>query len=67
MLRNAMELGEQHREFGRPRHAGDRSSATFSERLQKLIMVALCEARYAVTKRQELNLTVKRFYYGKDS
>jgi hypothetical protein len=35
--------------------------------LQKLILVALLEARYAVLKRREFNRTIKRLYYGKDS
>jgi hypothetical protein len=35
--------------------------------LQKLILVALCEPRYAVMKRREFNRLVKRLYYGKDS
>ena len=35
--------------------------------LQKLILVALSEPRYAVMKRREFNRTVKRLYYGKDS
>src|SRR5260221_7420968 len=35
--------------------------------LQKLILVALSEARYAVMKRRAFNRTVKRLYYGKDS
>ena len=35
--------------------------------LQKLILVALCEPRYAVMKRREFNRTIKRLYYGKDS
>ncbi len=34
--------------------------------LQKLILVALSEARYAVMKRRAFNRTVKRLYYGKD-
>jgi hypothetical protein len=35
--------------------------------LQKLILVALLEARYAVLKRRESNRTIKRLYYGNDS
>ena len=35
--------------------------------LQKLILVALCEPRYAVMKRREFNRAIKRLYYGKDS
>ena len=35
--------------------------------LQKLILVALSEPRYAVMKRREFNRLVKRLYYGKDS
>jgi len=35
--------------------------------LQRLILVALSEARYAVMKRWAFNRTVKRLYYGKDS
>src|SRR5260370_26259323 len=35
--------------------------------LQKLILVALSEPRYAVMKRRAFNRTVKRLYYGKDS
>ena len=35
--------------------------------LQKLILVALSEARYAVMKRRAFNRTIKRLYYGKDS
>jgi hypothetical protein len=38
-----------------------------SVQLQKLILVALLEARYAVLKRREFNRTIKRLYYGKDS
>jgi hypothetical protein len=35
--------------------------------LQKLVMVALLEPRYAVMKRREFNRLIKRLYYGKDS
>jgi hypothetical protein len=35
--------------------------------LQKLILVALCEPRYAIMKRREFNRLIKRLYYGKDS
>jgi hypothetical protein len=35
--------------------------------LQRLILVALFEPRYAVMKRREFNRLVKRLYYGKDS
>jgi hypothetical protein len=35
--------------------------------LQKLILVALSEPRYAVMKRRSFNRTIKRLYYGKDS
>jgi hypothetical protein len=35
--------------------------------LQKLILVALSEARYAVMKYRAFNRLVKRLYYGKDS
>ena len=35
--------------------------------LQKLILVALSEARYAVMRRRAFNRTIKRLYYGKDS
>jgi hypothetical protein len=35
--------------------------------LQKLILVALSEPRYAVMKRRAFNRTIKRLYYGKDS
>jgi hypothetical protein len=35
--------------------------------LQKLILVALCEPRYAVMKRREFNRLIKRLYYCKDS
>src|SRR5260370_24849977 len=35
--------------------------------LQRLILVALLEPRYAVMKRREFNRTIKRLYYGKDS
>src|SRR5215469_8177836 len=35
--------------------------------LQKLILVALCEPRYAVMKRRQFNRLIKRLYYGKDS
>jgi hypothetical protein len=35
--------------------------------LQKLILVALCEPRYALMKRREFNRLIKRLYYGKDS
>jgi hypothetical protein len=35
--------------------------------LQRLILVALSEPRYAVMKRREFNRTIKRLYYGKDS
>jgi hypothetical protein len=35
--------------------------------LQKLILVALSEPRYAVMKRRAFNRTVKRLYWGKDS
>jgi len=35
--------------------------------LQRLILVALSEARYAVMKRRAFNRTIKRLYYGKDS
>jgi hypothetical protein len=35
--------------------------------LQKLILVALSEPRYAVMKRRAFNQLVKRLYYGKDS
>jgi len=35
--------------------------------LQKLILVALLEPRYAVMKRRELNRLIKWLYYGKDS
>jgi hypothetical protein len=35
--------------------------------LQKLILVALAEPRYAVMKRRAFNQTIKRLYYGKDS
>jgi hypothetical protein len=38
-----------------------------SVQLQRLILVALSEARYAVLKRREFNRTIKRLYYGKDS
>ena len=34
--------------------------------LQRLILVALLEPRYAVMKRREFNRTIKRLYYGKD-
>jgi hypothetical protein len=36
-------------------------------RLQKLILVALCEPRYAVMKRRAFNRTVRQLYYGNDS
>src|SRR5258705_3938473 len=35
--------------------------------LQKLILVALSEPRYAVMKRRAFNRTLKRLYWGKDS
>jgi hypothetical protein len=35
--------------------------------LQKLILVALSEPRYALMKRRAFNRTIKRLYYGKDS
>jgi len=35
--------------------------------LQRLILVALSEARYAVMKRRAFNRTLKRLYWGKDS
>ena len=35
--------------------------------LQRLILVALCEPRYAVMKRREFNRTIKRLYWGNDS
>jgi len=35
--------------------------------LQKLILVALSEPRYAVMKRREFNRTIKRLYWGNDS
>jgi hypothetical protein len=35
--------------------------------LQKLILVALSEARCAKMKRRAFNRTIKRLYYGKDS
>jgi hypothetical protein len=36
--------------------------------LQKLILVALCEARYAAMKRREFRRLIKRLYFGgKDS
>jgi hypothetical protein len=35
--------------------------------LQRLILVALFEPRYAVMKRRAFNRLVKRLYYGKDS
>jgi hypothetical protein len=35
--------------------------------LQKLILVALSEPRYAAMKRPAFNRLVKRLYYGKDS
>src|SRR6516165_3305885 len=35
--------------------------------LQKLILVALLEPRYAVMKRREFNRTIKRLYWGNDS
>jgi hypothetical protein len=35
--------------------------------LQRLILVALSEPRYAVMKRREFNRTIKRLYYGRDS
>jgi hypothetical protein len=35
--------------------------------LQRLILVALSEPRYAVMKRRAFNRTIKRLYYGKDS
>jgi hypothetical protein len=35
--------------------------------LQRLILVALFEPRYAVMKRREFNRLVKRLYYGNDS
>jgi hypothetical protein len=35
--------------------------------LQRLILVALCDPRYAVIKRRAFNGLVKRLYYGKDS
>ena len=35
--------------------------------LQRLILVALFEPRYAVMKRRAFNRTIKRLYYGKDS
>ena len=35
--------------------------------LQKLILVALLEPRYAGMKRWAFNRTIKRLYYGKDS
>jgi hypothetical protein len=35
--------------------------------LQKLILVALCEPRYPITKRREFNRLIKRLYYGRDS
>jgi hypothetical protein len=35
--------------------------------LQRLILVALLEPRYAVMKRRAFNRTIKRLYWGKDS
>ena len=35
--------------------------------LQKLILVALSEPRYAVMQRRAFNRTLKRLYWGKDS
>ena len=35
--------------------------------LQRLILVALCEPRYAAMKRRAFNRLVKRLYWGKDS
>jgi hypothetical protein len=35
--------------------------------LQRLILVALSEPRYAVMKRREFNRTIKRLYWGQDS
>jgi hypothetical protein len=35
--------------------------------LQRLILVVLLEARYAVMKRRAFNRTLKRLYWGKDS
>src|SRR5258707_10416689 len=35
--------------------------------LQRLILVALSEPRYAVMKRRAFNRTLKRLYWGKDS
>src|SRR5690242_12815049 len=35
--------------------------------LQKLILVALSEPRYAVMKRRAFNRAIKRLYYGKNS
>jgi hypothetical protein len=35
--------------------------------LQKLILVALFEPRYAIMKRREFNRLIKRLYCGKDS
>jgi len=36
-------------------------------RLQKLVLVALCEARYAVMKRREFRRAIERLYWGKDN
>ena len=35
--------------------------------LQKLILVALCEERFALMKRREFNRVIKRLYWGSDS
>jgi hypothetical protein len=35
--------------------------------LQRLILVALSDPRYAVMKRRAFNRTIKRLYYGEDS
>jgi hypothetical protein len=45
----------------------DKISCGKLSQLQRLILVALLEPRYAVMKRRALNRMVKRLYYGKDS